>query len=156
MDIGIHVIIGKGYIMSFREEKDSMGMVLVPQDAYYGPQTQRAVENFQISGLRFPGGFIRSIALIKQCAAQVNEALGLLDTGLAEPIARAAQEIVDGRFEDQFVVDVFQTGSATSTNMNVNEVIASRANEIITGEKRRKPGSDNGVYRHLAVEQAAL
>jgi len=109
--------------------------VKVPEEAYYGAQTQRARDNFSISTLQFPSCFIKAIALIKKHAARVNSELGLLDPKLAEPIATAAQEVCEGRFEDQFVVDVFQTGSGTSTNMNVNEVIAGRANELLT-EKR--------------------
>jgi fumarate hydratase class II len=121
--------------MKYREEKDSMGTVRVPADAYYGSQTQRAVENFPISGLRFPSEFIHALALVKKCAVRVNDTLGLLDTQLAPAIAHAAQEVMEGRFDDQFVVDVFQTGSGTSSNMNMNEVVASRANEILIGNK---------------------
>ena len=115
-----------------------MGAVFVPEDAYFGPQTQRAVENFPISGLRLPMALIRSLALIKKCAARINGELGLIDARMSAAIAQAAQEIIDGAFENQFVVDVFQTGSGTSTHMNVNEVIASRANEIITGKRGGK------------------
>ena len=110
-----------------------MGEVKVPEKAYYGAQTQRAVENFAVSGLRFPAPFIRALALIKKHAALVNSELGLLDSKLAEPIAAAAQEVCEGNRDDQFVVDVFQTGSGTSTNMNANEVIAGRANERLKG-----------------------
>ncbi|RJQ52217.1 MAG: class II fumarate hydratase [Desulfobacteraceae bacterium] len=124
--------------MNFREEKDSMGTVLVPENVYYGAQTQRAVENFPVSGLRFPSSMIRSLALIKKCAAQVNRDLGLLRPDTAEAILSAAEEVIDGRWDDQFVVDVFQTGSGTSTNMNMNEVLATRANEILTGKKAGK------------------
>lgn len=119
--------------MNYREETDSMGTVNVPEDAYYGAQTKRAVDNFPISGLCFPLSFIKAIALIKKYAAQVNRDLGLLSPELAPAVMQAAQEVIDGTFDEQFVVDVFQTGSGTSTNMNVNEVIAGRANEIITG-----------------------
>jgi fumarate hydratase class II len=121
--------------MKDREEKDSMGTVRVPGEAYYGSQTQRAADNFPHSGLRFSQAFIHTLALIKQCAAQVNAELGLLDRELAKVIAAAAQEVMDGRFDDQFIVDVFQTGSGTSTHMNMNEVLASRANEILTGRR---------------------
>ncbi len=121
--------------MNYREEKDSMGTVRVPADAYYGSQTQRAVENFPISELRFPAEFIHTLALVKKCAVRVNDSLGLLDAQLAPAIAHAAQDVMDGRFDNQFVVDVFQTGSGTSTNMNMNEVVAARANEILTGDK---------------------
>ena len=124
--------------MKYREEKDSLGAISVPENAYFGASTQRAVDNFPISDLRFPLSFIYSIALIKQCAAEVNHELGLLEEKLSESIVLSAQEIMQGKFDDQFVVDVFQTGSGTSTNMNMNEVIASRANEIITGKKGGK------------------
>lgn len=124
--------------MIFREEKDTMGTVSVPQNAYFGAQTQRAVENFPISDLRLPLVFIYALALIKKFSARVNFELGLLPAEISEAIIQAAGEIRDGRFDDQFVVDVFQTGSGTSTNMNINEVIASRANEIMTGKKGGK------------------
>jgi fumarate hydratase class II len=124
--------------MKYREEKDSMGTVNVPQDAYYGSQTQRAADNFPISGMTLPAEFIQSLALVKRCAAQVNSDLGLLDSKLADAISESAREIVDGQHGDQFIVDIFQTGSGTSTNMNMNEVIASRANEILTGKKGGK------------------
>ena len=124
--------------MNHREEADTMGTVLVPEDAYYGAQTQRAVENFSLSGLRLPPSFIRVLGMIKKHAAAVNLGLGLLDKDLADPIMTAAQEVIDGKLDDQFVVDVFQTGSGTSTNMNTNEVIATRANEIVTGGKHTK------------------
>ncbi|MDZ7579161.1 MAG: class II fumarate hydratase [Deltaproteobacteria bacterium] len=121
--------------MKYRSEKDTMGTIRVPADAYYGAQTQRAVENFPISGMVLPPEFIRSLALIKECAARVNTGLGLLDGKLSGSIVQAAREVAQGRFDDQFVVDVFQTGSGTSTNMNMNEVLATRANEILTGLK---------------------
>jgi len=121
--------------MNYRNENDSMGTVRVPAAAYYGSQTQRAVENFPISGLRLPPEFIHGLALVKKCAVRVNDTLGLLDPKIAPAIAHAAQDVMDGRLDDQFVVDVFQTGSGTSTNMNMNEVVASRANEILTGTK---------------------
>jgi fumarate hydratase class II len=121
--------------MDNRTEKDSMGTVEVPRNAYFGASTQRATENFTVSGLRFPPIFIRSLAIIKHFAAEVNAELGLLDQEIASIISAASQEVIDGKFDDQFVVDVFQTGSGTSTNMNINEVIASRCNELLTGEK---------------------
>ena len=124
--------------MKFRKEKDAMGTVRVPEDAHFGPQTQRAVENFSISGLKMPVPLIHCLARIKRCAAQVNCELGLLDREYADAIDQAAREVIAGSWDSQFVVDVFQTGSGTSTNMNVNEVIASRANEILTGRKGGK------------------
>ena len=119
---------------NYRKEKDSMGIVRVPKSAYYGAQTQRAKENFTMSGLTLPSDFIMALGLIKAHAAQANLELGLLDKELADAISKVAREVVDGKLDDQFVVDVFQTGSGTSTNMNANEVIAGRANEILTGK----------------------
>ena len=124
--------------MKYREEIDTLGIVNIPQAAYYGPQTQRAVENFPIGDLKLPSAFIEALALVKKCAARVNKDLGLLDSKLADAISAAAQEVIDGKFEDQFVVNVFQTGSGTSTNMNMNEVLACRANEILSGKKSGK------------------
>ncbi len=117
-----------------RSERDSMGPMEVPADAYYGASTQRAVLNFPISGLRFPRPFIRVLGLIKMAAAKVNAELGLLDQKVAEAVQRAAREVADGKLGDQFVVDIFQTGSGTSTNMNANEVIANRATELLGGK----------------------
>ena len=115
----------------YRIEGDSMGEVRVPKSAYYGAQTQRAVENFPISGVGFPPIFIRTLGLVKYAAAVANEALGLLDTQTAKAIRDAAREVIAGKHDKEFVVDVFQTGSGTSTNMNANEVIANRALELI-------------------------
>jgi len=119
----------------FRTEADSMGEMQVPADALYGAQTARALESFPISGLRFPREFIRALGLIKKHAAQTNAALGLLPEGVAQAIQRAAQEVVVGQLDPHFVLDIFQTGSGTSTNMNANEVIANRASEILGGER---------------------
>ncbi len=124
--------------MKVRIEQDSMGEVKVPEDAYYGAQTQRARENFSISTLQFAPCFIRAIALIKKHAARVNSELQLLDAGLSKSIVTASQEVQEGKLDDQFVVDVFQTGSGTSTHMNVNEVIAGRANELLRGKRGGK------------------
>src|SRR5688500_11174186 len=123
---------------AFRTEKDSMGEMTVPADAYYGAQTGRAVENFPISDLRFSRRFIEAMGLIKSAAATVNRDLGILDEKREQLIQQAAKEVIDGKLDDQFVVDIFQTGSGTSTNMNANEVIASRANEIATGKRGGK------------------
>ncbi len=122
----------------YREERDSLGTVRVPADALYGAQTQRAVDNFRISGLRMPRPFIRALALIKAAAAEANAELGLLEPALAEAIKRAAEEVAEGRWDDHFPVDVFQTGSGTSTNMNANEVIAHRASELLTGDRNSR------------------
>ena len=111
-----------------------MGEFEVPGDAYYGAQTMRAVVNFPISDLRFPRSFVRALAHIKRAAAQTNTDLGLLDAEVSKAIVAAAEEVADGRLDDQFVVDIFQTGSGTSTNMNANEVISNRAIEIMGGE----------------------
>jgi len=119
----------------YRIEKDSMGEMRVPADAYYGASTARAVENFPISGQRFPRGFIRAMGAIKFCAATVNEALGLLDAKLAGAIRDAAREVMDGALDEHFPLDIFQTGSGTSTNMNANEVIANRATELLGGAR---------------------
>jgi fumarate hydratase class II len=121
-----------------RLEKDSIGELAVPVEAYYGVQTQRAITNFPISGLQMPPAFIRTHALLKKAAAEVNHELGFLDEKLYKAIAQAAQEITEGQLADQFPIDVFQTGSGTSTNMNVNEVIASRANELLGGKRGDK------------------
>jgi fumarate hydratase class II len=131
-----------------RTERDSMGPMEVPVDAYYGASTMRAVLNFPISDLRLPRRFIRALGQIKQAAAQVNAALGLLDPELADAIARAAQEVIDGALDAHFVLDVFQTGSGTSTNMNANEVIANRAGELLgagRGAKRVHPNDHVNV-----------
>jgi fumarate hydratase class II len=122
----------------YRTEKDSLGEVKVPKDAYWGAQTQRAVENFPVSGVIFPPVFVRSLGLIKHACAGVNADLGLLDPGIADAVVHACDEIIEGKFADQFPLDIFQTGSGTSTNMNANEVIATRANELLTGTKSTK------------------
>ena len=124
--------------MKTREEKDSLGSVELPADAYYGAQTERARKNFIDSGLKLPGAFIRSLAIIKRFAAAANAELQLLEPKPAEAITRAALEVIEGKFDHSFVVDLFQTGSGTSTNMNMNEVIAFRANELLTGRKDGK------------------
>src|SRR5712664_1001943 len=112
-----------------------MGEMEVPVDAYYGASTQRAVLNFPISGQPFPRRFIRALGLVKKAAAQTNRELGILSRRRAQAIAAAAQEVIDGKLDDHFPIDVYQTGSGTSTNTNANEVIATRATEILGGEK---------------------
>ena len=121
--------------MKFRIERDPLGDVRVPADAYYGAQTRRAVENFPISGLTAPPELIVSTVQIKKAAAEANAALGRLPRDIAGAIARAADEILDGKLRDQFVVDVYQAGAGTSHNMNANEVLANRAAELL-GDKR--------------------
>jgi aspartate ammonia-lyase len=165
--------------MSHRVERDPLGETEVPADAYYGAQTQRAVENFPISGLRAPAELIDATLLVKRAAARANDRLGRLAPDVADAIARAADEILQGRLRDQFVVDVYQAGAGTSHNMNVNEVLANRAAELL-GEPRGRytrvhPNdhvnmgqSTNDVYptatrlailisnRHLLVEARSL
>jgi len=112
---------------AYRIERDSMGEIKVPADALYGAQTQRAVENFPVSDLRFPRTFIRALGLIKGAAAAANHDLGLMDADMAEAIQAVAKQVADGEYDNQFVLDIFQTGSGTSTNMNANEVLAALA-----------------------------
>ena len=121
-----------------RIEKDSLGKVRVPADALYGAQTQRAIENFPISGQRFGRGFIQALGLLKKAAASTNQELGNLDGEIAAAIAAAAGEVAMGEWDGEFVVDIYQTGSGTSTNMNANEVLARRANQIL--------GDDGSVH----------
>ncbi len=123
-------------IVKYRIERDSMGELRVPQRALYGAQTQRAVDNFPVSGIGFPPKFIQALALVKLAAAMVNQELGLLKPPIAKAIRRAASEVVEGKHQQDFVVDIFQTGSGTSTNMNANEVIANRARQLL-GKRRR-------------------
>ena len=122
----------------FRTESDSMGPMQIPASAYYGAQTARAVENFPISNLRFPRSFIHALGLIKKHAALTNQELGGLKPEIAGAIVRAAQEVADGKWDAEFVLDIFQTGSGTSTNMNANEVIANRAIELLGGRRGEK------------------
>jgi len=123
-----------GKIRDSRIERDSMGEMLVPARALYGAQTQRAVENFPISNLRFPREFLRAMGLIKLASARTNLELGLIEKKIANAIIEAAQEVVDGKLDEHFVLDIFQTGSGTSTNMNTNEVISNRAIQIMGGD----------------------
>ncbi len=125
----------------YRIEKDSMGPVNVPKAAYYGAQTQRAIDNFPISGWRFQRELIYALGLIKYGAAKVNSEFGLLEGRMARVIQKASEEVMEGKWDAEFVVDIFQTGSGTSTNMNANELIANRANEILGGPK--------GIYRPI-------
>ncbi|MCL5254488.1 MAG: aspartate ammonia-lyase [Candidatus Thermoplasmatota archaeon] len=121
--------------MEFRKETDSLGEVTVPADAYYGAQTQRAIQNFRISGMHQFDEFIWATAAVKLAAARANMMTGELDAGKGEAIAGAAQEILEGKLREQFVVDVFQAGAGTSHNMNANEVIANRAIELLGGRR---------------------
>ena len=123
----------------YRIERDSMGPVRVPKEAYYGAQTQRAIENFPVSGWRFQKEFLYALGLIKYASVKANSELGLLGKRIARAIEQASEEMMRGKWDDQFLLDIFQTGSGTSTNMNANEVIANRANEIL--------GNKKGTYR---------
>jgi fumarate hydratase class II len=120
--------------MAYRIERDTLGEVRVPADAYWGAQTQRAVENFPVSGLRLPPSFVRAQAVIKRAAAQANVELGVLEAKVGEALVAAAEEVMAGRWLEQFVVDVFQAGAGTSQNMNMNEVLANRAEEMLGGK----------------------
>ena len=124
--------------VSTRIERDTMGELAVPVEAYYGVQTARAIENFPISSLRMPRAIIRAMGMIKRAAASVNQSLGLLDKKPAEAIKLAATEVVEGKLDAEFPVDIFQTGSGTSTNMNTNEVISNRATELLGGARGSK------------------
>ena len=152
-----------------RTEKDSMGEVQVPAQAYYGAQTQRAVENFPISGQHLPKRLIHALGLVKVAAAVVNRELGKLNPETADLIIKAAREVAEGRHDDQFPIDVYQTGSGTSSNMNANEVISNRAIELRGGDRfaAQKPihpndhvnmgQSTNDMFPtaiHVAVAQA--
>ncbi len=146
---------------NFRIEKDTMGEMKVPSSAYWGAQTQRAVENFPISPLKLPRSMIAALGLIKKCAALTNNSLGLLDEEKKKIIVTACEEVESGKLDGHFVVDIFQTGSGTSSNMNTNEVIANRAKELTKGEIKFHPNdhvnmsqSSNDVFPtaiHIAV-----
>ena len=136
--------------MEYRKESDSMGTVEVPNDRYYGAQTQRSLNNFKIGEERFPRPFIRAYGLLKKAAATVNERLGNLDSTLAAAIRQAADEVIEGKWDDHFPLVVWQTGSGTQTNMNFNEVIANRAIEILGGEL----GSKTPVHPNDHVNMA--
>jgi fumarate hydratase class II len=134
----------------YRNETDALGKMKVPVHAYYGVQTQRALENFPISGRRMPKEFIRALGIVKSASAKANRQLGLLDARICGAIVQAANEVAEGKFDGEFVVDVYQTGSGTSTNMNANEVIANRAIEILGG----KIGSRHPVHPNDHVNKS--
>ena len=133
-----------------RIERDSIGEIAVPADRYWGAQTQRSLQNFEIGDQHFPRTFIRAYGIVKQSAAEVNAAMGELDKEVAALVDQAAQEVIDGKLDDHFPLVVWQTGSGTQTNMNVNEVIANRANEIAG----RPLGSKDGVHPNDHVNRA--
>ena len=130
---------------TMRQEKDSLGVVEVPAGAMYGAQTARAVENYPISGMRAAGALIRAIGMVKKAAAEANGELGVVSKERAAAIAAAAQEVIDGRWDGEFVVDVFQAGAGVSFHMNANEVIANRANQLIAGAKVRGSRFEGGA-----------
>lgn len=138
--------------MSYRIEKDSLGEVKVPSEALYAAQTQRAADNFPISGIRFPRRFIEALGLIKQAAAIANNNLELLDAERTQAIVESAQQVIDGALDDQFVLDIFQTGSGTSTNMNANEVISNVATEKMGAERGSKAVHPND---HVNMSQSS-
>src|SRR6188768_2714410 len=128
--------------MSYREERDTMGTMQVPVEALWGAQTQRSLQNFRISGERMPTALIHALALVKRAAAKVKCDLGLLDAERAEAIIQAADEVIAGRHDAEFPLAVWQTGSGTQTNMNMNEVLANRASELLGGMR----GMDRVVH----------
>src|SRR5438094_7510544 len=140
---------------AFRIEHDTMGEMRVPADALYGAQTARAVENFPISHLRFPRAFIWALALIKSVAARVNGEMGHLPADKAAAIERASEEVLAGALDAQFVVDIFQTGSGTSTNMNANEVIGRLAGAHPNDEVNRGQSSNDVIPSALHIAAAA-
>ncbi|CAN0427055.1 unnamed protein product, partial [Laminaria digitata] len=133
-----------------RIESDTMGEVAVPADKYWGAQTQRSIENFPIGNDRMPTALVRALGIQKQAAAKANLALGQLEAEVANAIVAAAQEVIDGKFDDNFPLVVWQTGSGTQSNMNANEVIANRANEILGG----KPGDKSPVHPNDHVNRS--
>ncbi|HEU4364975.1 MAG TPA: class II fumarate hydratase [Candidatus Krumholzibacteria bacterium] len=136
----------------YRIEKDSLGEMRVPEAAYYGAQTARAVENFPVSGIAFPRAFIRALGIIKRACARANVELGDLDPKLGEAIAAAATEVIEGKLDAEFPLDIYQTGSGTSTNMNANEVIANRTAEIMGKERGHKSAHPND---HVNMSQSS-
>jgi fumarate hydratase, class II len=139
-----------------RIETDSMGEMQVPLTAYYGAQTARAIENFPVSNLRFPRRFLRALGLIKKHAAATNAALGLLPANIAAAVQQAAQEVIEGNWDAQFPVDIFQTGSGTSTNMNANEVIGRLSNSHPNDEVNRGQSSNDVIPAALHISAAEM
>jgi aspartate ammonia-lyase len=137
-----------------RQEKDSLGVVEVPAGAMYGAQTQRAVENYPISGMRASEFLVRAIGMVKKAAAEANGELGVVSRERAEAIAGAAQEVIDGEWDKEFVVDVFQAGAGVSFHMNTNEVVANRANQMMAAGKVRGTSVEGSVSEDEAVEEA--
>ena len=142
--------------MTYRSERDTMGEMRVPADALYGAQTQRAIENFPISGLRVHRSFLRALGLIKSIAAKINAELGQLPLDLAEAIQRASEAVAEGAHDDQFPIDIFQTGSGTSTNMNANEVIGHIAGAHPNDHVNRGQSSNDVIPTAIHVSAAML
>jgi fumarate hydratase, class II len=142
--------------VDYRIEHDTMGEMRVPKEALYGAQTQRAVENFPISGLRFPRSFIRALGLVKSMAARVNGRIGQLPADIATAIEKAAEEVAAGKYDHQFVVDIFQTGSGTSTNMNANEVIGHIAKAHPNDHVNRGQSSNDVIPSAIHIAAAML
>ena len=147
--------------MSYREERDTMGMMQVPANALWGAQTQRSLQNFRISCERMPLTLLHALALVKRAAASVNRDLGLLDAEQRNAIIQAADEVVSGRHDAEFPLAVWQTGSGTQTNMNMNEVLANRASELLgggRGEQRRviPTTSQQGTIVQRCVSRSAM
>ena len=143
---------------SFRIERDTMGDMQVPASALFGPQTARAIQNFPISGRRFPRSFIRALGLVKSVAATINGGMGRLPATLAAAIERAAEEVAEGRYDDEFLVDIFQTGSGTSTNMNANEVIGHLAGAHPNDHVNLGQSSNDVIptAMHIAVAESVV
>jgi fumarate hydratase class II len=139
--------------MSEHIERDALGDVAVPDHVYYGAHTQRAFGNFPVSGRTLPTSLIHAVGMLKAAAARANGQLGLLPESLVRPIAQAAEEVAEGRFDDQFVLDVIQSGSGTSSHMNANEVVAKRANELLTGQ--RNPSQPVHPHDHVNLGQSS-
>src|SRR5438105_842244 len=138
---------------STRSETDSFGPIDVPADRYWGAQTERSRQNFRIGQDRMPIALVHALGIVKLAAAQTNRELGLLDARRATAITRAAQEVIDGKLDDHFPLVVWQTGSGTQTNMNLNEVIANRANQMLDGELgAKKPVHPND---HVNMSQSS-
>src|SRR5947207_297272 len=156
--VGVVALSGENVSMTMhsRIERDSMGEVRVPEGALYGPQTQRAVENFPISGMRFQRSFIEALGLIKAAAAKVNGDLGELPPRVAAALEAAANQVMEGAYDSQFVVDIFQTGSGTSTNMNANEVIGKLAGAHPNDDVNRGQSSNDAIPSaiHIAAAEA--
>src|SRR5216684_1591902 len=142
---------------STRIETDSFGPIEVPADRYWGAQTQRSLQNFRIGNDRMPIAIVRALGLVKLAAAETNYELGLIDERRAKAIIRAAQEVIDGKLDDHFPLVVWQTGSGTQTNMNLNEVIAARARAMLGAKWPAKPGAKSPVHPndHVNMRQSS-